>query len=111
MTGLSVLTVGDGDTRLTFDIDKPEERERACKIVTDMLRRGFAILVQTGVKDGKPVYTSATGFDPKTAEYIIADVPDEAVGTPPKRAGKRGQYRRKSAATTPAVAVPRRAGG
>jgi hypothetical protein len=44
---LSILNVGHGDTKLTFDKDKPEERERAALIVGEMLRKGFAILVES----------------------------------------------------------------
>src|ERR1700728_3973326 len=50
-TPLSILNVGDGDTKISFDKDKPAERKRACRIVTDMLHRGYAILVQAGEKD------------------------------------------------------------
>lgn len=69
--GLSILNVGEGDTKLTFDPDKPVERERAARIVTDMLRRGYAILIHAGEKDGEPIYRRAKRFDPKTCEYLI----------------------------------------
>src|SRR5271167_3602660 len=74
----SILNVGDGDTKISFDKDKPQERDRACRIIQDMLRRGYAILVQAGEKDGRPIFYRATDFDPQTAEYIVAGMPEEA---------------------------------
>jgi hypothetical protein len=119
MTALAVLNVGSGDTKLTFDKSKPEECKRACAAVTDMLKRGFAILVEVGEKDGRPLYQRAEAFDPETAEYIIIGAPDEeataaeakepAAFTPPTRG--RGKARRFDAAKTPAISVARSAGG
>lgn len=123
MSGLAILNVGSGDTKLSFDKSKPAERERAARIVTDMLRRGYAILVEVGRRKGKPLYQSATGFDPKTCEYIISGLPPEveldiAVATglkEPKEKNliKRGRVakHRLDAARTPAVGVARSAGG
>src|SRR6185437_4000798 len=74
---LSILNVGEGDTKLVFDKDKPEERARACRIVTNMLKRGFAILVAAGERDGRPLYYRAESFDPETAEYIVAGLPED----------------------------------
>lgn len=122
---LSVLNVGAGDTKLSFDKDKPAERERAARIVTEMLRMGYAILVQVGEKDGRPLFQSASAFDPDTCEYIVAGLPeeeereiaaqirgDEAVVPAPTPAPKqRAARRRLPAAKTRAVAVARSAGG
>lgn len=125
---LSILNVSTGDTKLSFDKDKPAERERAARIVTDMLKRGYAILVQVGERDGRPLYQSATGFDPLTCEYLIAGLPEEeereisasisgkeppaasSPGPAPRRGG-RARRQRKPAESTPAVAVARSAGG
>lgn len=122
MGGLAILNVGAGDTKLTFDKDKPVERERCARIVTDMLRRGYAILVEVGKKDGKPLYQSAQGFDPETCEYLIVGLPlevelDIAAETEPDRPikkkakGGRPKSIRVPADKTPAVAVARSAGG
>lgn len=120
MTELSILNVGDGDTKLTFDPDKPEERKRAAAAVTDMLRRGFAILVQVGERDGKPLYQRAESFDPETCEYIIVGAPDDAEvqepkkepkPAPPQRRRGRPQKQRVAAGSAPAIAVGRSAGG
>lgn len=117
---LAILNVGTGDTKISFDKDKPDERDRACRIVTDMLKRGYAILVAAGEKDGRPLYYRATGFDPETAEYIVAGMPEESVEasgaeeatpTPKRRSGRQKTAKRLAAENTRAVAVARSAGG
>ena len=117
MGELGILNVGAGDTKLSFDPKKPKEVEYAKKVVTDLLRRGFAILVEVGKKNGKPLYQRAEGFDPKTCEYIIVGAPEdsdeetEAPEAAPKAKTKRKTTRRVAAANTRAVAVARSAGG
>jgi hypothetical protein len=102
---LSILNVGEGDTKLTFDKEKPGEVERTRRVITDMLKLGYAILVRVGTtRAGKPKYRRAVGFDPTSDEYYVQDVPPEA----PK---KRGRPRRVPASGTPAIAVARSAGG
>lgn len=115
---VAVLNVGDGDTRLSFDKDNPAERERASRIVADMLKRGYAILVQVGEKEGKPLFQRADAFDPDTCEYIIAGGPDEAINIgespaepKPKKRARRSSSSRIPAETTRTVAVGRTAGG
>ena len=76
MTGkVGILNVGAGDTKLVFDPENPADMIRAARIVKDMIRRGYALLVDTGVKDGKgrPLYRRAKDFDESKCEYIIAD--------------------------------------
>lgn len=110
---LAILNVGDGDTKITFDKDKPDELERSKKIVTQMIRAGFAIMVLVGTTaSGKPKYRRATKFDPDTCEYIIVDAPDDvaAPADEPKRKG-RGRAQRVPAAGAKAVGVARSAGG
>lgn len=121
---LTILTVGDGDTTLTFDPKKPAECARAKKVVDDMLKRGFAILVEVGKRDGQPLYQRAHAFDPETAEYIIVGAPDdeeaeeEAAPAPKparprrKKAAKpKPRKRRVKADGAEAFAVGRTAGG
>lgn len=116
-TGLGILNVGAGDTKLTFDRSKPAERRHAAKIVEDMLRRGFAILIQVGEKDGEPLYQRAKAFDPDTCEYIIVGVPEDeheetqTTPAPAKKAKGRKGTTRIPAEKTRAVAVARSAGG
>jgi hypothetical protein len=66
---VGVLNVGLGDTKLSFDKSDPAERIRAARIVRDMLRRGYALLVE--VEPGK--FQRAKDFDDETCEYIVAD--------------------------------------
>lgn len=120
---VGILNVGAGDTKLTFDKSKPEERKRAAAVVKDMLKRGFAILIQVGQdpKDGEPIYRRAKSFDPETCEYIIVGAPDEeeqqaetaTESTEKKPRGRRPRLAtsRVPAESTRAVSVGRSAGG
>lgn len=127
---LGILSVGAGDTKLSFDPSRPAEVARAAAAVRDMLARGYAILVQVGERDGRPLYQRAIDFDPQTAEYIIVGTPEpDAAATPstaaapvapatviapapqPKKRRGRPPKMRLPAATTAAVAVARSAGG
>jgi hypothetical protein len=125
---VGILNVGAGDTKLSFDKSNPAERIRAARIVKDMLRRGYALLVEVEV-DGVKKFTRALDFDENVCEYIIADLdssvsqPEEehaadsqetprAGATAPAPEGRRA-YRKKrvDAETTRSVAVARTAGG
>lgn len=122
---LGILNVGDGDTKLTFDPSKPAEVERSARIVKDMIRRGFVLLVEVGSDDKGPMYRRAHDFDETTAEYIIAgtvDLPAEteskAHEQKPRSAtprSRQGQAKRTTtripASRTNAVSVARTAGG
>ena len=75
---LEILNVGAGDMKITFDKEDPAELIRAKRIIQDMLRRGFALLVKQG-----DAWTRVERFDAATGEYLIADyAPEEAVQTP-----------------------------
>lgn len=126
---LAILNVGDGDSKLSFDPTKPEEVERSKQVVEDMLRRGFVILIEVGRNDNGPLYQRALGFDPETAEYIVAGAPPaeesaseeteaaapRARKAPAQARGRKGYIkdpkRRVAAATARAVGVSRTAGG
>jgi hypothetical protein len=108
---LAILNVGKGDTKISFDKDKPEEMEKAKKIVMEMLRRGYAILVEAGEKNGKPLYLRATDFDPETCEYIVAGISDEERNVISNEVLTKGKKRRVKAEDTKAVGVARSAGG
>lgn len=127
---VGILNVGAGDTKLTFDPKKPDEVKKSAKIVADMIKRGFVLLIEVGKgDDGEPLYRRAKAFDEKTCEYIIAGTIDDATttetaddqeqtGAPPRarkaketaKRDRRGNTRI-SAASTSAVAVSRTAGG
>lgn len=73
---MGVLNVGAGDTKLVFDKSNMAERIRAARIVTDMLRRGYALMVEVPDAKGKGKhFVRCTKFDEETCEYIIADGP------------------------------------
>lgn len=114
---LSILNVGEGDTKISFDKSKPEEIERSRRIVLDMLKLGYAILVRVGeTKAGKPKYRRAVGFDPESDEYLVTDVPaeaqtglDDGPSLKPEKL-KRGRRARIHGSTS-AIGVARSAGG
>jgi hypothetical protein len=66
---VALLNVGEGDTKLSFDPKNPAERIRAARIVADMLKRGYALLIQ--LPDGS--FTRCLEFREDACEYIIAD--------------------------------------
>ena len=70
MGEVAILNVGAGDTKLSFDPSNPTEARRAAKIVKDMIRRGFAVLIEVGSDERGPLYRRAHDFDEATAEYI-----------------------------------------
>lgn len=135
MTGqVSILNVGTGDTKLVFDKGNVAERIRAARIVTDMIRRGYVMLVEIE-RDGKKEYIRAKEFREDVCEWIIADFDpvvaqqvDEVeheeqaetpqLGTEPakpsitlKRRGRPPGTKSVKAEDAKVVAVPRRAGG
>ncbi len=69
---VGILNVGAGDIRLEFNSADPAERIRAGRVVRDMLRRGFALLIEVE-RDGKKAFERALDFDEAKACYIIAD--------------------------------------
>jgi hypothetical protein len=128
---VGILNVGSGDTKLSFDPKNPADRIRAARIVKDMLRRGYALLVEAEV-NGQKVFTRALDFDESVCEYIIADFDPTAAtepqdneeandgqqgetveGTAPEAAARRTKAgtRRIKAEQARSVAVARTAGG
>lgn len=121
-TDLGILNVGAGDTKLVFDPNDPEGVKRAARIVRDMIRRGYSILVEGTDAYGKTAYVRAHDFDETKCEYIIADdtpQPEEQHGeaseiergAPPPRRGRKPGWKRIAAGSSQAVAVGRTAGG
>ena len=139
MTGeVGILNIGAGDTKLTFDPTNPQEMIRAARIVKDMVRRGYALLVEVKGAEGQPsTYRRAYDFDESTCEYIIADLDQvtsqkadelettnheevesattETASAPrqsnSKKNGFKPRTKRVHASTTRTVAVARTAGG
>lgn len=128
MSQIAVLNVGTGDTKLSFDSDDPNDVKRVGEIVRDMIRRGYAVLVEVGEHNGKPTYQRAEDFDPETSEYIITgnatppifEVKDDRNDEPKATARGRKTEKKKprtsnkrpvNAKKTKAVGVARTAGG
>lgn len=65
---LSILNVYEGDVKITFDTSNVAEAIRAKRIIKDMIRRGYALLIEV---DG--AYQRAIDFDEAVGEYVIAD--------------------------------------
>ena len=76
MGQIGILNVGAGDTKLIFDKDRPEDCARAAKTIADMIKRGYAILIEAG-KDakGEMLYRRVTKFREDTCEYFLAGDP------------------------------------
>lgn len=128
---VGILNVGAGDIKLSFDPNDPAECIRAARVVQDMLKRGFALLIETVQPDGTKLYRRAREFDPATCEYIIADLDpvaaeradreeleheakpaaEASVGTPAEKPKAGIKHRRVKASESRAVAVGRTAGG
>jgi hypothetical protein len=81
MGSLSCLNVSGGDIRIQFDTADASEALRARRIIKDMLRRGYALLVR--MSDG--TYQRALDFDETVGEYVIADF-DPTTGPTPEEA-------------------------
>ena len=120
MTGsLDILNVGSGHLTLTFGPDDPVEVDRTKRMITDMLRRGYAIFVEV-----EGVLRRAEEFDPVRGHYVVGDVPVKTTGSlqgtgepsvvdrdQAGQATKTVKHRRVSMTSTRATAVGRSAGG
>ena len=126
MGELSILNVGAGDVKISFDTANVAETIRASRIVRDMLRRGYALLVEVE-RDGEKKFERALDFNENTGCYIVADfdpitedqkhgegkqteagVPHLIAEAPAKPHSRRKQV---PARSTRAVAIARSAGG
>ena len=74
---LSVLNVGAGDISITFNQHDTGERDKALRMLKDMQKRGYAILVR--LDDG--TYTRALEIDETHGCYVIQE-PEELPATP-----------------------------
>ena len=46
MGEVGILNVGAGDTKLVFDVKDPDAMAKAARIVEDMIKRGYKIMVE-----------------------------------------------------------------
>jgi hypothetical protein len=114
---LRILNVGEGDLTIKFDNTNQIEKDRAAKIIGDLLKQGYAIMVQIGSDEKGPLYRRVQSFDASTSEYVVfGDVNptplpahEEAPQQPQKKRGRPPTQR--VSVSTPSVAVARTAGG
>ena len=115
---IRILNVGEGDFKVSFDPTNTQEKTNAKKVISDLLRQGFALMVEVGKDDRGPLYRRALKFDPATSEYIVmggiestkSDSPktEPAKDSPPLKVVK---GTRRVSMDRPVVAVGRTAGG
>lgn len=65
---IDALSTGAGDIKLCWNANDPMEVERAKRVIEDMLKRGYALFIQS--EGGK--LTKVKRFKPDTCEYVIA---------------------------------------
>lgn len=73
---LCILNITEGDIKISFDKDNPEEVEHARKVIDDMLKRGYTILVQWG--EG---WRRAKTFIPTRDTYVVETTEKKEDGT------------------------------
>lgn len=64
---LSVLNVGAGDIEVTFNRHDTGEAKKAIRMLSDMSKRGYAILV----RDAEGNYQRATSIDATHGKYVL----------------------------------------
>lgn len=102
---LDVLSVGHGHLKITITEGDAVEIEKARRIITDMLERGYSIFVEQPDGSTKRVKK----FDPKKMVYVIDDTMETV---PAKKAPPRKQPTKEvPVAQSKATAVGRTAGG
>jgi hypothetical protein len=111
---MGVLSVGAGDTKLSFDKDNVAERIRSARIVTDMIRRGYILLVEVEI-EGKKQFQRVLEFDETKCEYIIADMDPLAAAKADQEEGERNEpsaeTTRREGSETPSQTVKIAGGG
>ncbi len=112
-TGLDILNIGSGDIEIRFDEKDVLEKERAKRIIEDMLKRGYSLFIHG--KDKALIRVKK--FLPKTGHYVVADgptVPPEAEPVEERLVTslrQRGRPRKVSMGSVKATVVGRSAGG
>ena len=107
---LEVLSVGKGDLRLTIGGDA-DDMAKARKLIEEMLRKGYAIFVETDKG-----LTRVKRFNAKRFSYVITEIVEDALpeATKPAKPGpttRRTRDRDVPVRGSKAVAVGRTAGG
>jgi hypothetical protein len=107
---LEVLSIGKGDLKIEVG-DSNEDRAKAQRIIEEMLRKGYTLLVETA--DG---LLKVTKFLPDAMVYVVADTPDVVPAAPEpdlpaKPAAQRRGKRTVPVAGSRTTAIGRTAGG
>lgn len=110
---IDILNTGEGHMEIKLNEDDPISMERAKRIITDMIKRGYALFVH-----GKNnVLCRVKRFDPKKMVYIIGDgpeIPTEAIPaeeTKAEKVDRQKGYRQVPASRAKVTVVGRSAGG
>jgi hypothetical protein len=88
---VGILNVGAGDTKLSFDKSNPQECIRAARIVADMLKRGYALMIEVEQPNGSKTFQRVLEFREDVCEYVIADLDPVAAAAADKEEQDRGQ--------------------
>lgn len=117
MGQVSVLNVGAGDISVTFNSLDEAEGRKAVRMLTDMVRRGYAVCLQ--LPDG--TYQRVTEVDAAHGRYVVqipeADPLPDGMAEEPERTRRRGKAARKTRSVSQpisqgkAVGIARSAGG
>lgn len=112
--GLDVLNCGAGHIEIDFTKDDPNSVTEAKKIIQDMIKRGYTVVIETEDRQTRRV----EAFDPEHSHYIVSAGPtviepaDEPAGaeaaTPPKKKPKKEKVPMTKARAT---GIGRTAGG
>lgn len=102
---LQILNVHAGDVTITFD--STDELARADKLIPDLIRKGFAVMVK--MADGK--HQRVKRYDAKTKSYEVAMTTPPDVAPPKRGRGRLRKTQLMPVAKTKAIAVGRTAGG
>lgn len=100
---LDVLNVGAGHLTFRFDKNRDEEKAKAKKVITDMLKRGYMIFVLDGGEQKR-----VRAFDEAHEEYILEEpdvIPEAPEVTDQKPEVRRLARRGKRVALTAARAT------
>jgi hypothetical protein len=85
---VEILNIAEGEMKLSFDKADPAESLRAARIVSDMLSRGYALLIEVE-RDGVKKWERALAFHKDTQEYLIADFDPVVQSAGPPDRGER----------------------
>src|SRR6056297_2870049 len=98
---LCILNITEGDIKVSFNKDDPEETARAREMIEDMLKKGYSIMVKWG--DG---WRRAKKFISSRDSYVVEISASDEKGTT-----KRQKEQEIPAKKTRAIAIAPTAGG